>query len=310
MINKEDAVVLDIRAQKEFKAGHILGARQIKPEALREKNFNTHKKKCFLIEPPIFKNKEYVTYPYIDHINSTWYILKCDKGIYTFMKTHNFKNFDILFKKKSKITIENVYYLNNVFVFFIQNKSKYYIELFNVCKNVLIKPTDTICSNNNHCYLNVLNIIEEKQEFNYSKATIESDTFSVTSGGTGITASITPALESDVSSYMVFGYKDFPSDSKFTPYAGLGLGVGNFSAKNQTATVAGTAYQFEGGDETVFSFGLKGGVSYEIADNTSLFTEGLYQNFASYQVAEAGYETVNYDSNQFFAVSAGIKFSF
>lgn len=41
LINKEDAVVLDIRAQKEFKAGHILGARQIKPEALREKNFNT-----------------------------------------------------------------------------------------------------------------------------------------------------------------------------------------------------------------------------------------------------------------------------
>ena len=151
---------------------------------------------------------------------------------------------------------------------------------------------------------------EYRFEFNYSKATIESDTFSVTSGGTGITASITPALESDVSSYMVFGYKDFPSDSKFTPYAGLGLGVGNFSAKNQTATVAGTAYQFEGGDETVFSFGLKGGVSYEIADNTSLFTEGLYQNFASYQVAEAGYETVNYDSNQFFAVYAGLKFSF
>jgi len=147
-------------------------------------------------------------------------------------------------------------------------------------------------------------------EFNYSKATIESDSFSMTSGGTGIVASITPALESDVSSYMVYGYKDFQSDSKFTPYAGLGLGIGNFSAKNQTATVSGTAYKFEGGDETVFSFGLKGGVSYEIAENTSLFTEGLYQNFASYQVAEAGYETVNYDSNQFFAVSAGIKFSF
>ena len=41
MINKEDAVVLDIRAQNEFKAGHILGARKIKPDALREKNFNT-----------------------------------------------------------------------------------------------------------------------------------------------------------------------------------------------------------------------------------------------------------------------------
>ncbi|MBU3020828.1 rhodanese-like domain-containing protein [Aestuariibacter sp. A3R04] len=39
LINKEDAVVLDTRTQKEFKAGHILGARQIKPEELREKNF-------------------------------------------------------------------------------------------------------------------------------------------------------------------------------------------------------------------------------------------------------------------------------
>ena len=151
---------------------------------------------------------------------------------------------------------------------------------------------------------------EYRLEFNYSKATIESDTFSVTSGGTGITASITPALESDVSSYMIYGYKDFPSDSKITPYAGVGLGLGHFSAKDQTATVAGTAYQFEGGDETVFSFGLKGGVTYEIADNTSIYSEAMYQNFASYDVSEPGYETVNYDSNNFFAISAGLKFNF
>ena len=39
LMNKSDAVVLDTRAAKEFKAGHILGARQIKPEELREKNF-------------------------------------------------------------------------------------------------------------------------------------------------------------------------------------------------------------------------------------------------------------------------------
>ncbi|KTF06710.1 rhodanese domain protein, partial [marine sediment metagenome] len=36
---KDDAIVLDTRPAKEFKAGHILGARQIKPEELREKNF-------------------------------------------------------------------------------------------------------------------------------------------------------------------------------------------------------------------------------------------------------------------------------
>jgi rhodanese-related sulfurtransferase len=39
LMNKNDAVILDTRPQKDFKAGHILGARQIKPEELREKNF-------------------------------------------------------------------------------------------------------------------------------------------------------------------------------------------------------------------------------------------------------------------------------
>jgi rhodanese-related sulfurtransferase len=39
MMNKEDAVVLDIRDAKAFNAGHILGARQLKPDALRNKQF-------------------------------------------------------------------------------------------------------------------------------------------------------------------------------------------------------------------------------------------------------------------------------
>ena len=151
---------------------------------------------------------------------------------------------------------------------------------------------------------------EFRLEFNYSKATVEADTFTVTSGGAGVVASVTPALESDVTSYMIYGLKDFPTDSKFTPYAGIGLGLGHFSAKDQTATVAGTAYQFEGGDETVFSYGLKGGVSYAMTDNASLFTEGLYQGFASYEISEPGFETVNYDGNQYFGISVGVKFSF
>ena len=147
-------------------------------------------------------------------------------------------------------------------------------------------------------------------EFNYSQATVESDSFSVTSGGSGVTASITPALETDVKSYMIYGYKDFPNDTKFTPYAGVGLGIASSSAENQTATVAGTAYDFEGVDLSVFSFGLKGGASYEIANNTSLYSEVMYQNFASYKISESGFETVNYDSTNFFAVTAGLKFNF
>ena len=76
------------------------------------------------------------------------------------------------------------------------------------------------------------------------------------------------------------------------------------------ATLEGTEYQFKGGDETVFSYGFKGGVIYEITDNVSLFTEGLYQSFASYEISEPGYETVNYDPNHFFGITACLNFNF
>lgn len=39
LINRENALVLDTRAANDFKAGHITGARQIKPDELRERNF-------------------------------------------------------------------------------------------------------------------------------------------------------------------------------------------------------------------------------------------------------------------------------
>jgi len=40
LINKEDAIVVDIRSQKDFKAGHIIGSKQLKPEEVREGNFS------------------------------------------------------------------------------------------------------------------------------------------------------------------------------------------------------------------------------------------------------------------------------
>ncbi len=147
-------------------------------------------------------------------------------------------------------------------------------------------------------------------EFNYSRAEIESDKFSLTSGGSGVTASVTPNLKSDVNSYMFYGYKDFTNGSKFTPYGGVGLGTASLSAKDQTVTAAGTAYSILGAKTSVFSFGLKAGTDYEIAENTSLYAEGSYQNFASFKIRKEGYSDVNYDASHIFAITAGIKFSF
>lgn len=52
LINKEDAVVLDIRPAKDFKAGHIIDAKQLKPEEVREANFTKlekHKDKPIIV---------------------------------------------------------------------------------------------------------------------------------------------------------------------------------------------------------------------------------------------------------------------
>ena len=40
LMNKEDAIVLDIRPQKDFQNGHIIGSRQIKAEEVKAGNFS------------------------------------------------------------------------------------------------------------------------------------------------------------------------------------------------------------------------------------------------------------------------------
>tara|TARA_Y100001968_G_scaffold297348_1_gene306217 strand:- start:133 stop:807 length:675 start_codon:yes stop_codon:yes gene_type:complete len=147
-------------------------------------------------------------------------------------------------------------------------------------------------------------------QFEYSKAQFKTDKISVTSGGAGVTGSMTPDLKIDVKSYMIYGLKEFNNDSKFTPYAGIGLGLASLSAKDQTVTLAGTDVSIKGNEKSVFSYALRGGAEYEIADNTSIYSEATYQNFASYKVEKTGYNTVNYDSTHIFAITAGLKFNF
>ncbi|MBU3003143.1 rhodanese-like domain-containing protein [Paraglaciecola arctica] len=44
LINREDAYILDIRPSAEFKKGHILGSKQIKPELVTKGDFSTLEK--------------------------------------------------------------------------------------------------------------------------------------------------------------------------------------------------------------------------------------------------------------------------
>ena len=148
---------------------------------------------------------------------------------------------------------------------------------------------------------------EWKLEFNYSGTTLSSDQLTVTAGGVGATAALTPDYEADVTSYMIYAYKVFPSDTtKFTPYIGAGLGLSSIDAPSQNIALAGVNFVTSDFEEQVFTFGLKGGVDYEIAENTSLYTELGYLNLASFET-DANEE---FDSINAFVVSAGLRFSF
>ena len=143
-------------------------------------------------------------------------------------------------------------------------------------------------------------------EFNYTGTKISTNSITATSGGTGVTASITPDLEVDAKSYMIYGFKDIPNETKFTPYFGVGLGTSTLSTEATTVSVSGSDATLSAASESVFTYGIKGGIGYEIANNTSLYSEASYLNYASFSTDLSE----NYDSNSYFGISAGLKFTF
>lgn len=143
-------------------------------------------------------------------------------------------------------------------------------------------------------------------EFNYSGSTLSSKSFSITQGTSSITGNFNPEFEAKVKSYMLFGYKDIPNETKFTPYIGVGLGSSNFNSKKQTLSVGEGESTIPEFSESVFTYGIKGGVGYNIAENTSLYSEATYLNYASFNAASGE----KYDSINSLGISAGLKFNF
>ena len=132
---------------------------------IKEENLETHKKKVYLISKPIFKDKQFVKYIYIDHINATWYILKQDKQKYMFIKSNDLKTFEVLFEKNENyITVKDVLFINNFFVFFIQKKGGFYIQFYNLCTNKIKYIKNELCVLKDSCNLNILNVLNHQDK--------------------------------------------------------------------------------------------------------------------------------------------------
>lgn len=127
------------------------------------KDKNRKQVKC--IEQSILKDKPFILYPYIDHIDASWYILKDDHGKFTFMKTMDFKSFEILFQKQTTgFFVSKVYYMNGIFVFFCRTNSKSCLYLYDTCKAKLEKVKDNLCDLTNSCHFEVINFIPEQNK--------------------------------------------------------------------------------------------------------------------------------------------------
>ena len=177
-------------------------------------------------------------------------------------------------------------------------------------------------------------------EFNYSATTVSRDSITVTAPGQNpVTSNINPEIEEDIKSYMIFGYKDFPTDKKFSTYLGAGLGFSTVEMAEANPIVGGANVPTPAIDEELFTFGLKGGVEYEVSDTTSLYAEVSYLNYAEFTTAAAngnananavggegaglggggeaaaagaagGGADTDFDSNNSFVVTTGLRFRF
>ena len=105
----------------------------------------------------------------------------------------------------------------------------------------------------------------------------------------------------DVSTFSASIFKDFSSDSKFTPYVGAGLGTTNIDVG--TITVGGTSVA--GSNSNTETLTLTLGTNYELNEDSSLFLEGNYRNLGDVTVSDVKYTDIST-----LGVNAGIKFSF
>ncbi|MEA5463328.1 outer membrane protein [Leptothoe sp. PORK10 BA2] len=80
-------------------------------------------------------------------------------------------------------------------------------------------------------------------------------------------------LDGDIKStqFMVNGYYDMPTNSRFSPYIGGGVGVATLNANNVEANVPGLGALALDDTGVSFVFQVKAGVNYAISDQASAF---------------------------------------
>ena len=147
-----------------------------------------------------------------------------------------------------------------------------------------------------------------RTELTYVRTTGSLDSVKGTSGANSGTISATSDVSTD--SLFVSGYFDFANKSKWTPYVGAGIGYTKLKADPVVASlnIGGTTYSgtvTEKGNEDLFGYQAKIGVSYAATPALSVYAEGTYQGTEGFTAG-----TTKYEGLDFFGGKIGVRYYF
>jgi opacity protein-like surface antigen len=147
-----------------------------------------------------------------------------------------------------------------------------------------------------------------RTELTYVRTTGSLDSVTGTSGANSGTLQATSDVSTD--SLMVSGYYDFANKSKWTPYVGAGIGYTKLKADPivGAVTIGGTTYTgtvTEKGNEDLFGYQAKIGVSYAATPALSVYAEGTYQGTGGFTAG-----TTKYEGLDSFGGKIGVRYYF
>jgi len=122
--------------------------------------------------------------------------------------------------------------------------------------------------------------------------------------GVGVNAPLSDG-NVNTNSVMASVYIDIPTNSRWVPYVGGGLGYSNISWGAHRTALLGSSIIQNAGSQGVLGYQAKVGLSYPANKKTDVFVEGVYQGISNFAI-----DTSNADPLNSWGARLGTRFRF
>lgn len=109
----------------------------------------------------------------------------------------------------------------------------------------------------------------------------------------------------NLNSFMVNGYIDIDTKSKFVPYVGGGIGYSEINYSSYTVKILGVDAKSSSGSSGAFGYQAKAGLSYLASEKVDIFGEAVFTGTTGFEL-----DTVNVDSMTAWGARAGLRYRF